>query len=52
LGGFFIEWVGLRTALILIGIAYLATTLTLWFIPALRDMDARPKDLERITVGG
>ena len=52
LGGFFIEWVGLRTALILIGIAYLAATLTLWFIPALRDMDARPKDLERITVGG
>ena len=48
LGGFFIEWVGLRAAIILIGIAYLATTLTLWFIPALRDMDTRPQALDQV----
>ena len=48
LGGFFVEWVGLRAALILIGLAYLATTLTLWFNPALHDMDARPRELDPV----
>ena len=41
-GGFLVEWVGLRTALISIGVSYLATTLTLWVNPSLRDMDLRP----------
>ena len=48
LGGFFVEWVGLRAALILIGSAYLITTLTLWFIPSLRDLDTRPRELVRV----
>ncbi len=49
LGGFFIEWVGLRAALILIGLAYLPTTLALWFIPALKDMDSGPRELDPVT---
>lgn len=44
LGGVFVEWGGLRPALITIGLAYLATTLTLWVNPALEAMHtARPE---------
>ena len=42
LGGFLVEWAGLRTSLISIGVGYLATTLTLWVNPSLGDMDLRP----------
>jgi MFS family permease len=41
-GGFLVEGVGLRAALVTIGLAYLGTTLTMWGNPALRAMDLTP----------
>lgn len=41
LGGVFTEQLGVQTLLILLGVIYLATTLSMAFIPAMREMNRR-----------
>ena len=42
LGGVFTEQLGIQTMLILLGVTYLITTLSMAFIPAMRQMNRRP----------
>ncbi len=46
LGGYLLEWVGLRATLLGVFACYLAVTLGMLVIPAFRDMDAPPTDDE------
>jgi MFS family permease len=39
LTGLVIEWFGLRTTLLALGTAYLVTTFSIWFNPAMKDLD-------------
>jgi MFS family permease len=47
LGGYLLEWLDIRSTLLLLGTGYLATTLSLFFNPALRGMDREPAQAEQ-----
>ena len=49
IAGVLTEWLGLGPLLLALGATYLATTLSMLFIPALREMDRRPAEKTALT---